>query len=90
MRTLSLVATAIVGWCLSIDSSGVLAADAKSVGPDAQLYQKTVDRAIQFLAARQSGDARSARRSESGPPRWLHSASCEPATPRPIRRLPRG
>ena len=34
----------------------VCSAEGKTFGPDPQLYQKTVDRAIQFLAAQQSED----------------------------------
>jgi squalene-hopene/tetraprenyl-beta-curcumene cyclase len=56
MRTLPLIAMAIGGWCLSTYSSRLLAAEARSLGPDPQLYQTTVGRAIQYLAAQQSQD----------------------------------
>jgi hypothetical protein len=56
MRTLPWVAMAAVGWCLYAPTANLAAADGKSSGPDPQLYQTTVGRAVQFLAAQQSED----------------------------------
>lgn len=46
----------IVVLCLSASSACLWAAEGKSYGPDPQLYQKTVDRAIQFLGKGQARD----------------------------------
>ena len=56
MRTLTLVVMTIAGGCFSALPSCVLAAEAKTFGPDPHVYQTTVGRAIQFLAAQQSED----------------------------------
>ena len=56
MRTLTLAIIAIAGGCFSALPSSVFAAEAKTFGPDPQVYQTTVGRAIQFLAAQQSED----------------------------------
>ena len=56
MRALLPAAVRIVGCCLSAAPLSLLAAEAKSFGPDPQLYQATVDRAIQYLAKQQSQD----------------------------------
>lgn len=57
MRALFFVAavTAIAAGLVAT-ASCLGAAEAKSVGPDPQLYQTTVSRAIQFLTAGQSDD----------------------------------
>lgn len=46
----------MAGVCLGLEASAVSAAEAKALGPDAKLYQATVDRAIRFLATSQSQD----------------------------------
>lgn len=51
-----LFAAAITGWCLAAGVSGGLAGETESFGPHPELYQTTVDRAVQFLAAAQSRD----------------------------------
>jgi hypothetical protein len=56
MRTLPLLAAAIASGWFSVLSSSLLAVEGRSNGPDPQIYQKTVDRAIQYLAAQQSED----------------------------------
>jgi len=56
MRTLPWVAVIIVGCCLCASPTALFAAEAKSSGPDRQLYQTTVDRAIRFLATGQAQD----------------------------------
>jgi hypothetical protein len=56
MRLFLVVALAATGWLCSAATVTLFAADAKPVGPDPQLYQKTVDRAVQFLAAQQAED----------------------------------
>ena len=56
MRTLTLAIIAIAGGCFSALPSSVFAAEAKTFGPDPQVYQTTVGRAIQFLAGHQSED----------------------------------
>jgi squalene-hopene/tetraprenyl-beta-curcumene cyclase len=56
MRALRWVAvTAVLAW-ISMGVSDLNAAEAKSVGPDPQLYESTVSRAIGFLTAGQSDD----------------------------------
>ncbi len=56
MRTLPLVVVTITAWCLSAVPPTVFAAEGKPFGPEPQVYQKTVDGAIQFLAIQQSVD----------------------------------
>ena len=56
MRTLTLAVITIAGGCFSVFSSSAFAAEAKTFGPDPQVYQTMVGRAIQFLAAQQSED----------------------------------
>jgi squalene-hopene/tetraprenyl-beta-curcumene cyclase len=56
MRALLPTAVRIVGCCLLAAPLSLLAAETKSFGPDPQLYQATVDRAIQYLAKQQSQD----------------------------------
>jgi hypothetical protein len=46
----------IAGWCLSALAAESSAAEPKKVGADPQLYQKTVDGAIRFLARQQGED----------------------------------
>lgn len=69
MRTLFLVAVTIVGSCLVASPSCLVGAEAeaKSFGPDPQLHQKTVDRAVQFLAVRQLQDGSVSPRIGIGP-----------------------
>lgn len=54
MRVLLTGVTIVVGSCFCVVAS--LAAEVKSAGPDRQLYQTTVGRAIEFLAAQQADD----------------------------------
>jgi hypothetical protein len=56
MRSLLVGAVAIIGGCLFAILPGASAAETQSFGPDPQLYQATVQRAIQFLASQQSED----------------------------------
>ena len=56
MRTLLFLAITIAGWRLFSPPLSLCAAEVKIFGPDPKLYQKTVGRAIQFLAAQQSED----------------------------------
>ena len=56
MRTLTLAVITIAGGCFSAFPSSAFAAEVKTSGPDPQVYQTTVGRAIQFFAAQQSGD----------------------------------
>jgi squalene-hopene/tetraprenyl-beta-curcumene cyclase len=56
MQKSPLFAVVIIGLSLSNISQGMLAEDARTPGPDSQVYRKTVDRAIQFLASHQSAD----------------------------------
>jgi hypothetical protein len=69
MRTLPLVAVAIAGCCLCVPRSNVLAAEAKSFGPDPKAYQATVDRAVKFLAGSQKQDGSWANTNE----RWMEA-----------------
>ena len=55
MRALPFVALLILGLCLSL-CVPCLAGDMKTFGPDPQLYQTTVSRAIEFLTKGQSQD----------------------------------
>jgi hypothetical protein len=66
MRMLPLVAVTIAQLCLSAPTS-LLAAGAKSYGPDPKLYQTTVDKAIGFLAAGQSQDGSLSSQAGIGP-----------------------
>lgn len=52
MRILLIGSITLAGWCLSAMTAS--AAEVKTVGPDPQLHQTTVGRAIEFLAAQQS------------------------------------
>ncbi len=56
MRVMLISVIAVAGWCLSTSSASLPAAEAERFGPDPQLYQTTVGRAIRFLAAEQSED----------------------------------
>ncbi len=56
-------AIAIIGFCFLLIRAEAFADDANKIGPDPQLYSKTVDRAIQFLAAHQQPDGSLERRS---------------------------
>jgi len=67
MRTLLLVAITIVGSCLVAPPSCLVGDEARFFGPDPQLHQKTVDRAIQFLAVRQLQDGSLSPRIGIGP-----------------------
>lgn len=55
-RAPAALAAVAVGWRLAWQAAGAHAAEARSVGPDPKLYQKTVDRAVQFLASQQGKD----------------------------------
>ncbi len=50
------LAALLIGWSLGSAPRDSLAADAKTLGPDPQLLQTTIDRAIQYLAKAQSPD----------------------------------
>jgi squalene-hopene/tetraprenyl-beta-curcumene cyclase len=56
MQKLPLLIVMICGLTLSIISPRLLADDAETHGPDPQIYKKTVDHAIQFLASHRSAD----------------------------------
>jgi len=51
MRTLI-----VAGCCFCVAPLGLTAAETKRLGPDPKTYAQTVDRAVQFLAARQAQD----------------------------------
>ena len=53
---MSLIAVTVAGSYFAALSASVLAAGGQTFGPDPQIYQKTVGRAIEFLAAQQSDD----------------------------------
>jgi squalene-hopene/tetraprenyl-beta-curcumene cyclase len=50
------IVIAVAGSCQHFFSLNAFAEDEKKLGPDPQLYSKTVDRAIQFLAAHRQPD----------------------------------
>lgn len=67
MRTLQLVvvtAVTIISWYLS---SSLFAAEAKTIGPDPQVYQTMVSRAAQFLANQQAEDGSLSSQAGIGP-----------------------
>ena len=53
---LFILVTVIVGGGVLGFSNGVAVAESKTIGPDSHLYQKTIDRGIQYLATRQADD----------------------------------
>jgi squalene-hopene/tetraprenyl-beta-curcumene cyclase len=67
MRILPYVAITIAGWCFLASPPGLLAAETKSYGPAQQLYQTTVHRAGQFLAAQQAEDGSLSSQAGIGP-----------------------
>lgn len=67
MRTLPLATITIVGSCLSALSCNLLAAEPKTFGPDPQLYQAMVGRAVQFLASQQAEDGSLSSQAGVGP-----------------------
>ena len=66
MRAMLLIA-AMTGACLLHSASTLCAADAIGIGPDSLVYQKTVDRAIDFLARQQADDGSVGARIGIGP-----------------------
>ncbi len=56
MRVWLAAIVVFVSWCLSGPTAGSWADEPKPAGPDPQLYQRTVDRAIRFLSISQSPD----------------------------------
>jgi hypothetical protein len=59
--------TTVVAVSLIATAVSLSAAEVKPLGPDPQLYQRTVDRAIRFLAARQADDGSIGSRIGIGP-----------------------
>ena len=88
MRSLPLVAITVVGWCLSGPPLCLIAAEAKTFGPDPALYHTTVDRAIEFLAGRQSQDGSLSSHIGIGPTAIATLGMLRSGRSPTIRRLP--